>query len=167
LTIHDWREMKWKNLKLIITLMIILKRLTILKSVNSLSTSVFILKHLFNTQSKSETKKTLNIVMIEVVVYWTLVKKKKIKIFSLIISKINKVLSSDESSLQLNKMIFVMSLKKLKNKLSIVYYNFLNVFNKEKTTQLSLHWSYDHKIKLKDESQLFRSQLYFMLSNKL
>ncbi len=59
--------------------------------------------------------------------------------------------------MKLNEMIFVMSLKKLKKKLSIVYHDFLNIFDKEKTIQLSLHWSYDHKIELKDESQSSRS----------
>jgi len=62
--------MKRKNLKLIITSMIILKQSTNLKSVNSLSTSVSILKHSLITQSKSiEIKKTFNIVMIKVVAY--------------------------------------------------------------------------------------------------
>ncbi len=42
----------------------------------------------------TETKKLVNIVMIKVAVYWTLVKNKKIKIFFLIISEINKALSS-------------------------------------------------------------------------
>ncbi len=45
-----------------------------------------------------------------------------------------------------------MSLSELKKKLLIVYHDFLDVFNKEKTTQLFLHWSYDHKIELKDKS---------------
>ena len=54
--------------------------------------------------------------------------------------------------MKLNEMIFVMSLNKLKKKLLIVYYDFLNVFDKEKITQLSLHQSYDHKIELKEES---------------
>jgi hypothetical protein len=72
--------------------------------------------------------------MIEVAVYQTLVKKKKIKIFSLIFSEINKALSSDKSSLQLNEMTLILSLKKLKNKFSIVYHDFLKVFNKEKIT---------------------------------
>jgi len=76
----------------------------------------------------------------------------------LIISKINKAFSSVESSdLQHNEMISVMSLNELKKKLSTVYHDFLNIFNKEKITQLSLHQSYDHKIELKDESQLFKS----------
>ncbi len=105
--------------------------------------------------------------MIEVAAYWTLVKNKKIKIFFLIISEINKALNSVEDFMKLNEVISVMSLSELKKKLSIVYHDFLNVFNKEKTTQLSLHWSYDHKIELKDESQSSRSWLYFMLSYKL
>ncbi len=90
--------------------------------------------------------------MIKVVIYWTLVKNKKIKIFFLIISEINKVLSSVEDFMKLNEVIFVMSLSELKKKLSIIYHNFLNVFDKEKIMQLFLHWSYDHKIKLEDES---------------
>ena len=99
--------------------------------------------------------------------YWTLVKNKKIKIFFLIISEINKVLSSVEDFMKLNEVISVMSLSELKKKLSIVYHNFLDVFNKEKIMQLLLHQSYDHKIKLEDESQSFRSWLYLMSSYKL
>ncbi len=64
-------------------------------------------------------------------------------------------------------MTFVMSLNELKKKLLIVYHDFLNVFDKEKTMQLLLHWSYDHKIKLEKKNQLFKSQLYLMLSYKL
>jgi len=60
-----------------------------------------------------------------------------------------------------------MLLNELKKKLSIIYHDFLNVFNREKMTQLSLHRSYDHKIELEDESQLSRSQLYLMSSHKL
>ena len=105
--------------------------------------------------------------MIEVAVYQTLVKNKKIKIFFLIISEINKALSSVEDFVKLNKVIFIMSLSELKKKLSIVYHNFLDVFDREKTTQLSLHWSYDHKIELENKSQSSRSWLYLMLSYKL
>jgi len=100
----------------------------------------------------SEKEEFINIFMIKVAVYQTLVKNKKIKIFFLIISEINKAFSSVEDFVKLNKVIFVMSLSELKKKLSIVYHDFLNVFNKEKTTQLFLHQSYDHKIELKDES---------------
>ncbi len=90
--------------------------------------------------------------MIEVAAYQTLVKNKKIKIFFLIISEINKVLSSVEDFAKLNEMISVMSLNELKKKLLIVYHDFLNVFDREKTMQLPLHWSYNHKIELEDES---------------
>ena len=87
----------------------------------------------------------------------------------LIISEINKVLqaSSVEDFTKLNEMTFVMSLNELKKKLSVIYHDFLNIFDKEKTTQLLLHQSYDHKIKLEDKSQSFRSWLYFMSSYKL
>jgi len=77
------------------------------------------------------------------------------------------VLSSVKDFSKLNEMISIMSLNELKKKLSIIYHDFLNVFDREKTTQLLLHRSYNHKIKLEDESQLSRSQLYFMLSYKL
>ncbi len=105
--------------------------------------------------------------MIKVAVYWILVKNKKIRIFFLIISEINKALNSVEDFTKLNEMISVMSLNELKKKLLIVYHDFLNVFDREKTTQLLLHQSYDHKIELEDESQLSRSWLYLMLSYKL
>jgi len=101
----------------------------------------------------TEVKKIVNIIMIKVAAYQTLVKNKKIKIFFLIISEINKALSSGEDFAKLNEIIFVMSLNELKKKFLIVYHDFLNVFNREKTTQLSLHQSYDHKIELKDENQ--------------
>jgi len=85
----------------------------------------------------------------------------------LIISEINKALNSVKNFTKLNEMTFVMSLNELKKKLLIVYHDFLNVFDKEKTMQLLLHWSYDHKIKLEKKNQLFKSQLYLMLSYKL
>jgi len=85
----------------------------------------------------------------------------------LIISEINKALSSVEDFAELNEMISVMSLNELKKKLLIVYHDFLNVFDREKTTQLLLHRSYNHKIELEDENQSSRSRLYLMSSYKL
>ncbi len=154
--------------------MIILKRFMNQKSVNKFIESALIAKQstqvdlnqLCSFQS-IKIKKLINIVIIEVVVYWTLVKNKKIKIFFLIISEINKVLSSVEDFTKLNEMIFVMSLNELKKKLSIIYHDFLNVFDREKIMQLLSHRSYDYKIELKDEDQSFRSWLYLMLSHKL
>ncbi len=165
-------EMKRKNLKFMLT--IILKRTTNSKSVNWFIESVLIRKqstqvdldqHEFIQSLKK--KELVNIVMIEVVAYRTLVKKNDVKIFTLIISEINKMLSSIKNSAKLNEMIFVMSLKKLKKKLLIVYHDFLNIFDREKTIQLSSHQLYDHKIELEDESQSSRSWLYLILSYKL
>ncbi len=173
-------KMKSKNLNSMITSTIILKRLTNSKLVNQFIESVQLTESvLIQKQSTQvdldqlclfqsiEKKRLINIVMIEVAVYQTLVKNKKIKIFFLIISEINKALSSVEDFAKLNEMISVMSLNELKKKLSIVYHDFLNVFDKEKTTQLLLHRSYDHKIELEEESQFFKSRLYSMLSHKL
>ena len=152
-------KIKWKNLNLIVTLTIILKWLMNQKLVNQFIESLFLVKS--STQvdlnqswliQSSEKEEFVNIVMIEVAAYWTLVKNKKIKIFFLIISEINKALSSVKDFVKLNEVTSVMSLSELKKKLSIVYHDFLNVFDREKTTQLSLHRSYDHKIKLEDES---------------
>ncbi len=158
-------KMKWKNLNLIVTSMIILKRFMNQKSVNRFIESAWFIESVLiakqSTQidfnqlcsfQSTETKKLINIIMIKVVVYQTLVKNKKIKIFFLIISEINKALNSIEDFTKLNEMISVMSLNELKKKLSIIYHDFLNVFDKEKITQLFLHWSYDHKIELKEES---------------
>ena len=158
-------EMKQKNLNLIVTLTIILKRFTNQKLVNQFIESVQFIESLLLVKSSTQVildqsrfiqsfkkEELVNIIMIKVAVYRTLVKNKKIKIFFLIISKINKALSSVEDFVKLNEVIFVMSLSELKKKLSIVYHDFLDVFNREKTTQLFLHWSYDHKIELEDES---------------
>ncbi len=167
-------KMKRKNLNLIVTSTIILKRLINQKSVNKFIESALIAKQSIQVDlnqlcsfQSTEIKRLINIVMIKVAVYQTLVKNKKIKIFFLIISEINKVLSSVEDFAKLNEMISVMSLNELKKKLLIVYHDFLNVFDREKTTQLFSHWSYDHKIKLEDKSQSSRSQLYLMSSHKL
>ncbi len=158
-------KMKWKNLNLMIMLTIILKRFTNQKLVNQFIKFVQFIESVFiwkqSTQvdfdqlrffQSTEKKRLVNIVMIEVTVYWTLVKNKKIRIFFLIINEINKALSSVEDFAKLNEMISVMSLNELKKKLLIVYHDFLNVFDREKTTQLSLHQSYHHKIELEDEN---------------
>jgi len=145
-------KMKQKNLNLIVTSTIILKRFMNQKSMNRfIESAQFIESALITKQSiqvnlnqlrffqSTETKKFVNIVMIKVAAYQTLVKNKKIKIFFLIISEINKALSSVEDFTKMNKMISVMSLNELKKKLSIIYHDFLNVFDREKITQLPLH----------------------------
>jgi len=145
-------KMKRKNLNLIVTLTIILKRLINQKLVNQFIESVRFIESLFLVKSStqvdfdqsrliqsSEKEEFINIIMIKVAAYQTLVKNKKIKIFFLIISEINKALSSVEDFVKLNEVIFVMLLSELKKKLLIVYHDFLDVFDREKTTQLLLH----------------------------
>jgi len=140
-------KMKRKNLNSMNTSTIILKRLMNQKLVNQFIESVRFIEPVFiwkqSTQvdldqlclfQSTEKKRLINIVMIEVVAYQTLVKNKKIKIFFLIISEINKALSSVEDFTKLNEMTFVMSLNELKKKFSIVYHDFLNVFDREKIT---------------------------------
>jgi len=167
-------EMKRKNLNSIVTSTTILKRLPNQKPVNRFIEPALIAKQ--STQvdlgqlrlfQPTEEKELVNIVMIEAAAYRTLAKNKKIKIFFLTISEINKALSSAEGSAKLNEMTPVMSLEKLKKKLPIVYHDFLNVFDREKTTQLPPHRSYDHKIELEGENQSSRSRLYLMSSHKL
>ncbi len=145
--------------------MIILKKLTNQKSVNRFIKSVWFIESVLRWKQSTQIdldhlwliqfikkEEFINITMIEVIVYQTLVKNKKIKIFFLIISEINKALSSVEDFAKLNEMISVMSLNELKKKLLIVYHDFLNVFDREKTMQLFLHQLYNHKIELKEES---------------
>jgi len=69
-------KMKWKNLNLIVTLMIILKRLMNQKSVNRFIEFAFITKQSIQINldqlcffQLTETKKLINIIMIKVAVY--------------------------------------------------------------------------------------------------
>jgi len=59
----------------------------------------------------------------------------------LIINEINKALqaSSVEDFTKLNEITSIISLNELKKKFLIIYHDFLNVFNRKKTTQLLLH----------------------------
>jgi len=167
-------EMKRKNLNSVVTSTIILKRPPNQKPVNRFIEPALIAKQ--STQvdlgqlrpfQPTEEKKPVNIAMIGAAAYRTLAKNKEIKIFSLTISEINKALSPAEGSAELNEMTPAMSLEELKKKLPIVYHDFLNVFDREKATQLPPHRSYDHKIELEGESQPSRSRLYPMSSHKL
>ena len=175
-------KIKWKNLNSIVISRIILKRLTNQKSVNRFIKSVWFIESVLRRKQSTQvdfdhlqliqpTKKEefINIAMIKVAAYQTLVKNKKVKIFTLIISEINKALqtSSVKDFAKLNEMTLIMSLNELKKKLSIIYHDFLNVFDRKKATQLFLHRSYNHKIELEDENQSSRSQLYLMSSHKL
>ncbi len=154
--------------------MTILKRTTNPKPVNRFIEPAPIRKQSTQVDSgqhepiqSSKKEGPVNIAMIEAAAYRTLAKKKDVKTFTLTISEINKMLSSAKDSAKLNEITPAMSLKELKEKLPLVYHDFLNVFDREKATQLPPHRSYDHKIELEGEGQPPRSRLYPMSSHKL
>ncbi len=128
-------------------------------SVNSKST--FSLKSAFSS---------MNISMIETAVYRMLVKWSDVKIFAVIILKIDWLITTAENKLEevnLHELSHVKILKQVKIKLFSEYHNYLNIFDWTMIDQLSLHRFYDHKIELIDEEMLSRSKLYQMFNHKL
>ncbi len=112
----------------------------------------------------------MNIAMIETATYRMLVKWSDIKIFAVIILKIDRLITTVENKskeVNLHELSHVKILKKIKVKLLFKYHDYLNVFNRAMINQLSLHRFYDHKIELIDEEMLSRSRLYQMFDHKL
>ncbi len=128
-------------------------------SVNSKST--FSLKSAFSS---------MNISMIETAVYRMLVKWSDIKIFAVIILKIDRLITTVENKseeVNLHELLHVKILKQVKIKLFSEYYDYLNVFDRVMINQLSSHCIYNHKIELINEKMLSRSRLYQMFNHKL
>ncbi len=99
-----------------------------------------------------------------------LVKWSNIKIFAVIILKINQLITTAENKLKevnLDELSHVKTLKQVKIKLFSEYHDYLNVFNRAMINQLSFHHIYDHKIELIDKRMLSRSRLYQMFNHKL
>ena len=76
------------------------------------------------------------------------------KVFIILLRDIEKALES--------KKHFNPAVKLLKK-----YYQFLDVFSRQKADMLSVHQSYDHKILLKDKKQLTFKALYSMSQDEL
>ncbi len=134
-------------------------RSAVSSSVNSKST--FSLKSAFSS---------MNISMIETAVYRMLVKWSDVKIFAVIVLKIDWLITTAENKLEevnLHKLSHVETLKQVKIKLFSKYHDYLNVFDRTMIDQLSSHRFYDHKIELIDEKMLSRSRLYQMFDHKL
>ncbi len=128
-------------------------------SVNSKST--FSLKPAFNS---------INIFMIKTAIYKMLVKQSDIKIFAVIILKIDWLIITAENKLKevnLHELSHVKILEQVKIKLFSEYHNYLDVFDQAMINQLSSHRIYDHKIELIDEKMSSRSRLYQMFDHKL
>ena len=73
----------------------------------------------------------------------------------------------DAVNISLHELSREKAMEKVKAKLSLQYHDYLNVFNKAMTDQLSPHRFYDHKIELTGEETSSRSRLYHMFDHKL
>ncbi len=131
----------------------------VLPSVNSKST--------FSLKSASS---SMNISMIETAMYRMLVKWSDVKIFAVIILKIDWLITTVENKseeVNLHELSHIKTLKQIKIKLFSKYHDYLNVFNRTMINQLSSHRFYDHKIELINEKIFFWSRLYQMFNHKL
>ncbi len=124
----------------------------------------------FNSINFASSFNSMNIAMIETAAYKSLVKWLNVTTFAIIITKINQLLKIARNKLEdvnLQKLSHEEILKEVKAKLSLKYHDYLNVFDRAMTDQLSSHHLYDHKIELTDEKIFSRSYLYHMFDYKL
>ncbi len=108
--------------------------------------------------------------MIETATYRMLVKQSDIKIFAVIILKIDRLITTVENKseeVNLHKLFHAKVLKQVKIKLLSEYHDYLNIFDRAMIDQLSSHCIYNHKIELIDERISSRSRLYQMFNHKL
>jgi len=113
---------------------------------------------------------SINIAMIKTATYKMLVKWSDVKIFAVIILKIDWLITTVENrseEVNLHELSHVKILEKIKVKLSFEYHDYLDMFDRAMINQLSLHHFYDYKIELIDEETFSRSKLYQMFNHKL
>ncbi len=116
------------------------------------------------------TSDSMNIAMIKRATYRMLVKWSNVKIFAVIILKINQLIATVENKFEkvnLHELSYIKALEQVKIKLFSEYHHYLDIFNQAMINQLSLYHFYDHKIKLIDEKMFLRSKLYQMFDHKL
>ncbi len=139
-----------------------------LKSRDATLTNVKNSKSTFSLNSFSFS--SMNIAMIEAATYRMLVKWSDVKIFAVIILKINRLITTVENKseeVNLHELSHAETLKQVKVKLLSEYHDYLDIFDQAMIDQLSLHCFYDHKIDLIDEEMSSRSRLYQMFNHKL
>ena len=132
-----------------------------LKSRDATLTNVKIFKPFFDS---------MNIAMIETAAYRMLVKRVDVNIFAVIISKIDRLISTVENklkSMNLHELFHVEIFKQIKVKLFFEYHDYLDIFDRAMIDQLSSHHLYNHKVELINEKTLSRSRLYKMFDYKL
>ncbi len=108
--------------------------------------------------------------MIKTATYRMLVKWSNMKIFAVIILKIDWLITTVENKFKevnLHEFFHAEALEQIKVKLFFEYYDYLDVFDWAMINQLSSHCFYDHKIKLINEEILLQSRLYQMFNYKL
>ncbi len=113
---------------------------------------------------------SMNIAMIETAAYKSLVKWLNVTTFAIIITKIDRLLKTARNKLEdvnLQELSYEEILKEVKAKLSSKYHDYLDVFDRVMTDQLSSHRFYDHKIELINERTSSWSRLYHMFDYKL
>ncbi len=99
-----------------------------------------------------------------------LVKRSDIKIFAVIVLKIDRLITTAENKseeVNLHELFHAEAFKQVKIKLLSEYHDYLDVFDRAMIDQLSLHRFYNHKIELIDKETLLRSRLYQMFDHKL
>ncbi len=99
-----------------------------------------------------------------------LVKWSDIKIFTVIILKIDWLITTVENKseeMNLHKFLHIEFLKQVKIKLLFEYHDYLDIFDRAMINQLSSHHIYNHKIELINERIFSRSRLYQMFNHKL
>ncbi len=109
------------------------------------------------------TSDLFNIVMIKAATYRMLIKQSDVKIFAVIILKIDQLITTVENKFEevnLHKLFHVKTFKQVKIKLFFKYHDYLDVFNWAMINQLSSYCFYNHKIELINEETSFRSKLY-------
>ncbi len=120
-------------------------------------------------------KESFSIWSINVASFKTLLnhsKRNKIKVFALFMMNINKEIAYN-TQCNLNALNISLinetaqNLKDIKAKLSLKYYEFLDVFDWAQLNKLLFHCFYDHKIELISDSTLSHCRVYQMFSVKL
>ncbi len=125
---------------------------------------------LTNVKIPKSTSGSTNIAMIEAATYRMLVKRSDVKIFAVIVLKIDRLITTVENKseeVNLHELSHAEVLEQVKVKLLSEYHDYLDIFDRAMIDQLSSHRFYDHKIELIDEETFSRSRLYQMFDHKL
>jgi len=109
---------------------------------------------LTNVKISKSTSNSMNIAMIETATYKMLVKQSDVKIFAVIVLKIDRLITTVENKseeVNLHELFHAEVLEQVKIKLLSEYHDYLDVFDRAMTDQLLSHRFYDHKIELINE----------------